>query len=281
MAGTGPAMTKVAMINSLSSSIAIRLQKLSWFGAAILLAGLAPALAADPKPDFAVKAKFIDASVALDAAIKSNAALAANCLAEGKRWVEKNRADAAKEFKSSPEFFRDGAWAFERSYAQASLVDSRYVSVVRTDYAYTGGAHPNTDIDTVLWDDNAKKRISIRPFFKETADNGPTLKAMRSAAIAAVKAEKKARGIDDDGGMDWYKGIEPKLLKVGAVTLAASTEPGKSAGLEFHYPPYAVGPYAEGSFVVAVPWQALKPYLSAEGTAIFAGQLPSQPKQDR
>ncbi len=38
---------------------------------------------------------------------------------------------------------------------------------------------------------------------------------------------------------------------------------GKSSGLTFHYPPYAVGPYAEGEYVAFVPWETLKPYLSA------------------
>jgi hypothetical protein len=274
-------MTKVAMITSLSS-IASPLQKFSCRAAVLILAGIAPAIAAEPKPDFAVKTKYIDASVMLDDGIKSNAALAADCLAEGKRWVKHNRADAAKEFKASPDLFRENhAWSFERNYSRVSEVDGRYVSVVRTDYAYTGGAHPNTDIDTILWDDRAGKRISIRPFFKETADNGATMRALRAAAIAAVKADKKARGIDDGGGIDWYKGIESTLLKVGAVTLAASTEPGKSAGLEFHYPPYAVGPYVEGSFVVFVPWQTFEPYLSPQGAAIFAGDRATAAKQDK
>jgi hypothetical protein len=282
MAGTSPAMTKVAMIDRFSSSPANLRMKVTLIGAALVLAS-ATALAADAKPDFALKTKYIDAKVMLDGALKSNTALAADSLAEGKRWVEKNRAEAAKEFTASPELFRDGrAWTFERSYTQASLVDGRYVSVVRTDYIYTGGAHPNTDIDTILWDDSAKKRISIRPFFKETADNGPTLKTLRDAAVAAVKAEKKARDIPDSGEIDWYKDVEPKLLKVGAVTLAASSEPGKSSGLEFHYPPYAVGSYAEGPFDVFVPWQTFKSYLSPQGVAIFAGSPPPRDtKQDK
>jgi len=246
---------------------------------AVLTPGVA--FAAEQKPDAAVKTKFIEASVTLDPAIRSNAALAENLLTEGKRWLERNRAEAAKEYKASPELFRDGrAWAFERKYSQASKVADRYISMIRTDYIYTGGAHPNTDINTLLWDDSAKKQISIRPFFKETADNGPTLQLLRSAAIAAVKAEKKQRGIDDIEAGDWYKGIEPTLLKVGAVSLAPSTIPGKSAGLDFHYPPYAVGSYAEGPYVVFVPWESFKTALSAEGAAIFAGARPAEVKTD-
>ncbi|MCG6203230.1 DUF3298 and DUF4163 domain-containing protein [Rhodopseudomonas sp. HC1] len=236
---------------------------------------LSPALAepAKPKPDFAVKTKAIDGKVLLDAAIKADPKLAENCLAEGKKYIAEQRAEAEPEFKSDPELFRNGPWTYERSYTADSLVADRYVSVLRIDYSYTGGAHPNTEIDTVLWDKAQSKRISIRPFFTDLADGSPAMQAMVKGVLASLKAEKKARGTDDDGD-DYVKSIEPKLLKIGPVTLARSTEAGRSSGLIFHYAPYAVGAYAEGSYDAYVPWQSLKPYLSAEGTAIFGGDRP-------
>jgi hypothetical protein len=140
----------------------------------------------------------------------------------------------------------------------------------------TGGAHPNSDVDTILWDTTAKRRISIRPLFAETADNGPTMTAMLKEAVASLTIEKKKHGGGGDTATaDWYKGLEPKLLKIGAVTLAPSTEAGKSSGLTFHYPPYAVGPYAEGEYVAFVRWEALKSYLTPEGTRIFGGARPA------
>ncbi len=152
-----------------------------------------PAFSAEPKPDFSIKTKWVEATVILDAKIKSDPALAANCLAEGKAWAAKNRADADKERKQDPELFRN-AWSYERKYQTRSVVDGRYVSIVRADYEYTGGAHPNSSSDTILWDKSAGKRISIRPFFTETADNGPTLKAMRRGVIASLRGrEKEAR----------------------------------------------------------------------------------------
>ena len=62
-------------------------------------AALGVALAADPKPDISIKTKALEASVFLDDKIKADAALAANSLAEGKKWATKNRADAEKERK--------------------------------------------------------------------------------------------------------------------------------------------------------------------------------------
>jgi hypothetical protein len=233
-----------------------------------------PALAADDKPDFTIKTKSVEATVYLDATIKADPALAANCLAEGKKWAEKGRAEADQERKNSPEMFRNGGWTDERKYEVRSTVAGRYISILRNDYTNTGGAHPNSDVDTILWDKTAAKRISIRPFFSETSDGGPTLKAMLKDIVTSLTAQKKARDIDPTAGALPAFGLEAKLLKIGAVTLAPSTEAGKSSGLTFHYPPDAVGSHVEGGYVAFVPWQALKPYLTSEGAAIFAGGRP-------
>jgi len=242
--------------------------------AAVCAALLGPAHAADPKPDAVVKTKSIEARIFLDDKIKADAALASDCLAEGRKWLDKNAAEAAASRKDDPQFFKDGGWDFERKYAIRSVVADRYVSVLRDDYMNTRGAHPNSDVDTILWDKAANKRISIRPFFTETAANGPTMKAMVQAVITSLKAEKKKRDASETATDEWFKGLEPNLLKIGAVTLAPSTEAGKSSGLTFHYPPYAVGPYAEGEYVAFVPWETLKAYLTAEGSRIFGGARP-------
>jgi len=235
---------------------------------------ISSAHAADPRPDAVVKTKSIEARLFLDDRIKADAALAADCLGEGKKWLDRNAAEAAAARKADPQFFRDGGWDFERKYEIRSVVADRYVSILRNDYMNTRGAHPNSDVNTILWDKADTKRISIRPFFTETADNGATMKAMAKAIVASLKAEKKKRDASETATDEWFKAVAPSLLKIGAVTLAPSTESGKSSGLTFHYPPYAVGPYAEGEYVAFVPWETLKPYLSAEGTRIFGGARP-------
>jgi hypothetical protein len=100
------------------------------------------------------------------------------------------------------------------------------------------------------------------------------MKAMVKAVIVSLNAEKKKRDTSETATAEWYKDVKPTLLKIGAVTLAPSTTSGKSSGLTFHYPPYAVGPYVEGEYVAFVPWETLKPYLTPEGANIFAGARP-------
>ncbi|HVV40236.1 MAG TPA: RsiV family protein [Nitrobacter sp.] len=250
---------------------------LSRFFIAGLVVGLSglPALAA-PNPDFVLKTKTVDVSIILDTKIKADPALAADCLADGKHYAEKRRQEADADRRSGPNMFPSDGYTYERRFTVRSVVAGRYVSVVRDDYMNTHGAHPNTDVNTIIWDRRARERISIRPFFKELASGGPTLSFMLTDIITALKTEKKKRGVDEAAeGTDWYKDLKPDLLKIGAVTLTPSTEAGKSAGLSFHYPPYAVGPYAEGQYVAFLPWRSLKPYLSAEGDRIFGGARPA------
>jgi hypothetical protein len=248
---------------------------------------------ADTPPQISINKKYLEISVVVDNALKPFAGLFANCLAEGKSWADKADADAAAQWRSDRKPFRGMQWSYDRVYDLRSVV-GRYVSIVRSDGTFEGGAHPNQEINTILWDSVAQRRVSIRPFFAETADNGPTMTALARLAELAVAAAKLANGINGYGDDDTpatrmtpeqelqqdsfiKDGIKPKLLEVGPVTLAPSTESGKSAGLTFHYSPYAVGPYAEGPYTVFVPWTDFRQYLSPDGAAIFGG---ARPKDD-
>src|ERR1700712_4288886 len=178
-------------------------------GAIACLALGLPAFAAKPKPDLAFRNKAATVTVLIDAALKSEPALAADLLGEGKRWADEQRAEADAARKEEPERFRQRGYTYERNYRMRSAIAGRYVSIVRADYGETGGAHPNSDLDTIIWDKQAGKRISIRPFLTDTADGGAAMKMMRSQIIASLTAEKKARGADVDP--ERFEGIEPNL----------------------------------------------------------------------
>jgi len=250
--------------------------------------------AAADKPQISIEKKYVAISVTVAAALEPFPGLFADCLAEGKAWADKKNSDAAAEWRDNPKAFRQMQWTYDRDYALRSIV-GRYISVVRSDGWFEAGAHPNQQIDTILWDAAARKRVSIRPFFSETADNGPTMTALAEAAKRAITTIKLANGIngygdddrpaadmtpDDELRQDRFinDGVKPALLEIGPVTLAPSTESGKSSGLTFHYSPYAVGPYVEGTYTAFVPWTAFLKFLSPEGLAIFGGE---RPKGDR
>jgi hypothetical protein len=243
---------------------------------------------AETKPQISIATRAAEIAVTLEPALRQHPGLYDNCLAEGRRWAERNRAEAAKELKENPDFFtEDRRWTFERTYEIRAVI-GRYVSVLRLDGMYQGGAHPNSYTDTILWDREARRRMNVRPFFRETADHGPTMTTLARLARIAVAAEKlKMEAIIVDAPKETLTperlaeldhfikdGIQPSLLKLGPVSLAPSTEAGKSSGLTFHYSPYAVGSYAEGHYIVFVPWTAFKQHLSAQGAALFGGSRP-------
>jgi hypothetical protein len=261
------------------------------FGVALVFAPPAPAQQpATTPPAIEIKTKAAEISITIDAVLKAHPGLYENCLAEGKRYAAKWRADAEAEFRVNPQDFSDGRyWSLERHYGFRSAV-GRYISVLRTDATYSGGAHPNSYADTILWDRAAKKRISIRPFFNETADNGPTMTALARLARLAVAIEKMERhkSVEPDSVKpgtspeDWLKdddwisrGIQPSLLKIGPISLAPSTVAGRSSGFTFHYSPYAVDAYAAGPYTAFVPWAAFQKFLSPEGLALFGGTRPT------
>jgi hypothetical protein len=54
------------------------------------------------KPDASIKSRNVDASVVLDDKIKANATLSADCLAEGRKWIDKNAAEADASSQAGP-----------------------------------------------------------------------------------------------------------------------------------------------------------------------------------
>jgi hypothetical protein len=264
-----------------------KFRRLALAALATLACCFTPAFADDLKATAEIKTKSLDASVNIDDTLKPERKLFDSLLAEGRREMAKWRADADKEQREYPENFTGGRiWTFERSYMRDSLTAGRYVSIERVDNTYGGGAHPNISFETILWDKEAGKRISIRTFFKETAPNGPTLNLLAKAARLAVATEKTTRNDNPAKGppqqlaetdSDIKRGIQPDLLKLGPLSLAASTLPGKSAGLTFYYSPEIVGPHSEGPFIIFVPWTEFKTLLTPEGERVFGGEAPPDP----
>lgn len=265
--------------------------------AAIVLALAGPVAAQTAeKPAIEVKTRAAEITVTIDKELKAVPGLAGDLLAEGQRFVAKSRAEADEGYKTDKSWFKDRRYTYERSYSFRSLVADRYVSVLREDGTYAGGAHPNSRADTILWDKTAKKRISVRPFFTEMADNGPTMTALAKLvrnATALEKDERRRGELSDEEKKQPKPSVEqmvaedeqlrdavqPKLLKIGPISLAPSTVAGKSSGLTFHFSPYDVDAYAAGPYTIFVPWTHFKAFLSPEGVLIFGGERPEKDKE--
>jgi hypothetical protein len=192
-------------------------------GMLAIIIGMAVGARAETMPPTTIQTKTAAISVTIDPMLSRYPALAENLLAEARNWAKRNQNDAAKSAKTEPMAFRDGQpWTFSRSYRFLSEV-GRFVSVLRTDESFTGGAHPNSSVDTVLWDRDSRRRTSIRALFRETADNGPTLIALAQLARIAVAADKLSRGIVPPGVEK--EGLTPERLAVLDTFIADGIQP--------------------------------------------------------
>ncbi len=140
-------------------------------------------------------------------------------------------------------------WSLERlqsvTYASASLV-----SVAETLYVYTGGAHPNTGLSayTLLADGDRVRRLGLPDFFLPEVD----YLALLSPYVVNALLEQGAQWVVD-GSVDGFTGDDLSVVTVSPT------------GLRFGFEPYAVGPYAQGTFFVTVPFEVLGAVIDPAG----------------
>lgn len=248
--------------------------------AAALIASLFATVARADKDEttiFKVKAPYVEIEVGIDNALKAYPRLYDSLVAEGKQFGIDNKKDTVEQWREDKTLFHH-PYTFSRSYRLRTTA-GKYVSVAIDESFYTGGAHPNSDTDTLLWDRESGSRADFKTLFADTTDNGPAMTSLAKLIRAAVAAEKKRRDIEvgDPDTDEWLKEVKAEFKTFGAPSLAPSTTAGKSSGITFHFSPYAVGPYVEGFFNAFIPAEALAPYLTADAQKLFGG---ARPKSD-
>ncbi|KPL69671.1 hypothetical protein SZ64_17165 [Erythrobacter sp. SG61-1L] len=139
-----------------------------------------------------------------------------------------------------------------------------WLSLSATHWEFTGGAHGNSNFDSMLWDrkaDTAREPLSLFT----------SVKALEAAAQPAFcnaldkqreekRGEKVVRSADD-----WMTAC----IGFDSVTLILGSSNGQTFDrIGFLVPPYAAGPYVEGDYEVTLPvtpavMKAVKPQYRA------------------
>lgn len=226
-----------------------------------------PAEAAAPMA-FESKTPYADVRLTLPDAIKSQTDLHARLYAEEVRRLRQFTEGAQGELTEA------GADADRPKYQKtititAAAETGKLLSLKRTDFDYSGGAHPNTLMDGLLWDKALKRRVGIADLFGKGAD----LTALDQALCSAINTAKRARVPDSAsvtlGGKDFSC---PRAADTPFVLTPGDT-PGKAAGLTFLIGPYQVGPYVEGAYEIAIPAAVFRSLLAVAYSGEFGGQL--------
>jgi hypothetical protein len=111
---------------------------------------------------------------------------------------------------------------------------------IRTD---NSGAHPNRDFDTLIWDRRADRATTVAAVLGNAA-----LGATSERYCTALAASLTTRGAEPP------ERCPPLAERV--LAFADRDHDGRFDALHVLVPPYAAASYADGSFVVDVPFQA-------------------------
>ena len=231
-------------------------------------AAVTPADAAAPM-NFVSRTPYADVRLTLPDAIKPQTDLHARVYAEEVRLLRQFAEGAQGELTEA------GADTdrpkFEKTITITAAAETgKLFSLKRVDFDYSGGAHPNTLANGILWDKALKRRLGLADLFRKTAD----LTALDQALCSAINAAKRARVPDSASiSLGGRPGSScPRAIDT-AFVLAPGTVPGKAAGLIFLINPYQVGPGVEGSYEIALPVIGFRALLAIAYADDFAGQL--------
>ena len=134
-------------------------------------------------------------------------------------------------------------------------LDDRLFSAVASYYAYTGGAHGNTDFVPLNYDLTTGRAFALADLFRPGAAYLDTLSAYTDRWIGAEAA--RLGGTREDF---WEEGWAPETGNFARFTVGTDS-------LRFYFPPYQIGPYAAGPFEMGVPLAPLRPLLADGGPA--------------
>lgn len=224
-----------------------------------------PADAAAPM-EFESKTPWADVRLTLPPGIKPQTDLHARLYAEEVRRLRQFTEGAQGELTEA------GADTDRPKYQKTititvSAETPKLLSLKRVDFDYSGGAHPNTLVDGLLWDKALKRRVGVADLFGKGAD----LTALDQALCTALNTARRARVPDGSSVMIGGKDFSCPRAADTPFVLTAGGAPGKASGLTFLVGPGQIGPYVEGAYEVNLPNAVFRSILTAAYAGEFSG----------
>ena len=226
-----------------------------------------PADAAAPM-NYESKTRWADVRLTLPEAIKPQTDLHARLYAEEVRKLRQFVEGAQGELTEA------GAATDRPKYENAVTITAagetaKLLSLKRSSFDYSGGAHPNTMTSGILWDKALKRQIGLADLFRKGAD----MTVLDQALCSALNTAKRTR-VPGGGSLTFdSKPFACPRVVTTAFVLTPGDASGKAAGLTFLIGPYQAGPYVEGGYELAVPATVFRSLLAAAYAGEFGGQL--------
>jgi hypothetical protein len=166
---------------------------------------------------------------------------------------------------------------YELSLSFEQVLDTPALIAIKADGSrYTGGAHGEPLVATFVWLPQQDKLLTagdliasadgwraISDYVREQLRTRMSLRVDADEMTPEIRAEfvRNANQMIDAG-------TAPKAASFSQF-LPISGATGKVAALRFVFAPYQVGPYSDGTQLVDVPVDVLRPYLAPEHAGLF------------
>ncbi len=133
---------------------------------------------------------------------------------------------------------------------------------------FTGGAHGMTGWQALLWDRKADREIAFTALFADPAAAEREIAAAFCPALDAERTKRRGTPVTPDANDPFTQC--PKLSDQTLIPAGPAGEP--FTRIRVLVGPYEAGPYAEGSYEIAVPvTAALVALVKPEWNAAFGG----------
>ncbi len=186
-------------------------------------------------------------------------------VADYRAQAEESRANPATPFQT---WLLDLEWSTAFQNAAVLSLEGR-----RTEFS--GGAHPVTGYDSLLWDQATLRRLTLADLFANRRDRGPALSAVSDAALEAYRVEAARKSATGEADEYWdvnaREVLQPTAGSFENFVLVASDATGRAAGVELLYGPYVLGPYVEGDYRLFISADVLVPHLASRFRDLFGG----------
>lgn len=158
------------------------------------------------------------------------------------------------------------------------IVTPQIVAIDADGSTYTGGAHGNPLVACFVWLPPRNELLTSQKLVPDPASWKVLAAYVRTQLHEALAQRVQADHLDGEQRAD--------VLKDGGRMIDAGTEPdpgnfsqfepvlgpdGRITALRFVFPPYQVGPYADGRQTVDVPADVLLPHLAPTYRPLFVG----------
>jgi hypothetical protein len=154
-------------------------------------------------------------------------------------------ADAREDQKMYREQKREGMQDLYLSLWTSAGETPRLLSLQQQLSTFTGGAHPNTGYDALLWDRKLNREITAGALFTRPAD---LVTITRTAYCQALDKERAKRR----EGMKIDVPEFSACPKASELSIVPSGKNGRFDRIIFVASPYVAGPYSEGKYEIPV-----------------------------